>query len=261
MITKKNHNLHIVDIRPWPIISSITSIILTLSLIIWFNKNNKLILMIRLLIVTISAIQWWRDVTRESFLQGIHTKTVYLNLKWGIILFILSEIIFFVSFFWAFFQRRLSPTNEVGLKWPPTDIRPFNPIEIPLLNTIILLSSGVTVTWAHHSLINNKKEAIFRLALTVILGIYFRFLQYLEYQDASFNISDSVYGRTFFISTGFHGLHVLIGRLFLMVNLLRAYKSQLSSTHHFSFEASAWYWHFVDVVWLFLYINVYWWGI
>lgn len=205
--------------------------------------------------------QWWRDITREGTFQGIHTNQVTLGLKIGIILFITSEVFFFISFFWAFFHRRLSPVIELGLIWPPIGINIFNPFQIPLLNTIILLSSGISVTWAHHRLINkNFNETYKRLLLTIILGIYFSFLQGYEYIDASFTFADSVYGSTFFIATGFHGIHVLIGTLFLFICFLRHNKFHFSKNHHFGFEAAAWYWHFVDIVWLFLYLSIYWWG-
>jgi len=214
-----------------------------------------------ILILLLVSFQWWRDISRESTFQGLHTHKVIIGLKWGIILFITSEALFFFSFFWAFFHRSLSPTIEIGVWWPPSNLVPFNPFEVPLLNTIILLSSGVSVTWAHHALIeNNHSQAVLSLALTTILGIYFTILQAYEYIEASFSIADSVYGATFFVATGFHGLHVIIGTSFLFICLIRLLINHFSSTHNFGFEAAAWYWHFVDVVWLFLYINVYWWG-
>jgi cytochrome c oxidase subunit 3 len=166
-----------------------------------------------------------------------------------------------VSFFWAFFHSRLAPSIEIGILWPPKNISAFNPFQIPLLNTIILLSSGISVTWAHHSLIeNNHRQTKKRLLITIIIGIYFRMLQAYEYWEAPFSFADSVYGSTFFIATGFHGLHVIIGTTFLAVCLYRLSSFQFSFKHHFGFEAAAWYWHFVDVVWLFLFIRIYWWG-
>lgn len=168
---------------------------------------------------------------------------------------------FFFSFFWAFFHRSLSPSVEIGSLWPPQGIKAFNPFQIPLLNTAILLGSGVTVTWAHHAIIeNNYAQGVQALALTVFLGVYFTSLQALEYWEASFSIADAVYGSTFFVATGFHGLHVIIGTIFLLVCLVRQYFNHFSFTHHFGFEAAAWYWHFVDVVWLFLFVTIYWWG-
>ncbi|PNF34264.1 Cytochrome c oxidase subunit 3, partial [Cryptotermes secundus] len=178
-----------------------------------------------------------RDIVREGTYQGLHTKKVTKGLRWGIILFIISEVFFFISFFWAFFHRRLSPTIELGSTWPPTGILPFNPIQIPLLNTAILLASGVTVTWAHHGLLeNNHTQRIQGLFFTVILGDYFTILQAYEYVEASFTIADSSYGSTFFVATGFHGLHVIIGTTFLLTCLLRQINLHFSSNHHFGFE-------------------------
>ena len=178
----------------------------------------------------------------------------------GIILFIVSEILFFFSFFWAYFHSSLSPAIEIGQSWPPLGIIPFNPFDIPLLNTIILVSSGLTVTWSHHAILNNNyKERTIRLLITILLGIYFSALQLIEYIEAPFTISDSVYGSRFFVATGFHGLHVIIGTIFLFFTFYRINLLHFSSIHHFGFEAAAWYWHFVDVVWLFLYVSIYWW--
>lgn len=183
------------------------------------------------------------------------------GLKLGIILFITSEVFFFLSFFWAYFHTRLSPDIFIGQKWPCLGIQAFNPIGIPLINTIILLRSGVRLTAAHHFLIvGNLKKTNTYLMLTIILGIYFSILQWIEYEEACFSIADSIYGSTFFIATGFHGLHVIIGTIFLSICLMRRITQQFSSYHHFGFEAAAWYWHFVDVVWLFLYLFIYWFG-
>lgn len=261
MIIKSNHYFHIVDQRPWPLIASIGATIIVSGLISWFHTFNSTLIIIGLIVLIFTTFQWWRDISRERTFQGLHSINVIKGIRWGIILFIISEILFFFSFFWAFFHRRLSPINEIGLRWPPYGIQTFNPLQVPLLNTIILVSSGVTVTWAHHSLIEtNHYQALQGIFLTVILGIYFTILQAFEYYEASFSIADSTYGSTFFIATGFHGLHVIIGSSFLTVCLIRHYFNHFSSYHHFGFEAAAWYWHFVDVVWLFLYISIYWWG-
>ena len=255
------HPYHLVDIRPWPLTGSISAIILTTGLVKWFHQFNIDLLILGLLTTLLTILQWWRDVTREATYQGLHTKIVINGLRWGIILFIVSEVLFFFSFFWAFFHRRLSPTVEIGIVWPPKGIQPFNPFQIPLLNTIILLSSGATVTWAHHAIMEgNHKQALHRLAITVFLGLYFTALQAFEYIEAPFTIADSVFGTTFFVATGFHGLHVIIGTRFLAICLFRLYMCHFSANHHFGFEARAWYWHFVDVVWLFLYVFIYWWG-
>lgn len=257
----KNHPFHLVDNSPWPLTGSIGLISMTSGTVVWFHTQQIWLINLGVIIIIITIIQWWRDVIRESTFQGLHTKKVVVGIKWGIILFIISEIMFFSSFFWAFFHRRLSPAIEIGIQWPPIGIKTFNPIRIPILNTIILLSSGVSITWAHNALIiGNFTQTLQRLLITIILGVYFTILQALEYYEASFTISDSVYGSLFFIRTGFHGIHVLIGTLFILISTIRIIKLHISNTHHIGFEASAWYWHFVDVVWLFLYLSIYWWG-
>lgn len=256
-----NHPFHLVDYRPWPLTGAIGVIVLVRGIVKWFHNFNINLLILGYFIVILTIYQWWRDICREGTYQGKHTILVTKGLRWGIILFIVSEIFFFISFFWAFFHRRLAPNIEIGAIWPPTSITPFNPFQIPLLNTIILIRSGVSVTWAHHAIIENNNSQITQgLFITIILGIYFTILQAYEYFEAPFTIADRVYGSTFFIATGFHGLHVIIGTLFLLICLIRHLNNHFSSNHHFGFEAAAWYWHFVDVVWLFLYISIYWWG-
>jgi heme/copper-type cytochrome/quinol oxidase subunit 3 len=177
------------------------------------------------------------------------------------ILFIVSEIMFFVAFFWAFFHSSFNPSPAIGGVWPPAYIVTLDPWKIPLLNTLILLSSGASVTWAHHSIVlGSKTQAIWALITTVVLAVIFTALQGYEYATAPFSISDSVYGSSFYMATGFHGFHVFIGTCFLAVCLFRLYHNHFTREHHFGFEAAAWYWHFVDVVWLFLFITIYWWG-
>nr|YP_009728651.1 cytochrome c oxidase subunit III [Macroxyela ferruginea]QHR79725.1 cytochrome c oxidase subunit 3 [Macroxyela ferruginea] len=256
-----NHPFHLVDYSPWPLTGAIGAMTIVSGMVKWFHQFNLNLLLLGILITSLTMYQWWRDVTRESTYQGLHTKIVVNGMRWGMILFIISEVFFFLSFFWAYFHSALSPSIEIGSLWPPAGIVSFNPFQIPLLNTAILLSSGATVTWAHHGLKeNNFNQTLQGLLLTVILGIYFTALQCYEYIEAPFTIADSVYGSTFFMATGFHGLHVMIGTTFLLVCLTRHYMQHFSSNHHFGFEAAAWYWHFVDVVWLFLYIMIYWWG-
>jgi len=252
---------HLVEFSPWPLTGSIGALILTIGLTSWFHGYSISCLLLGLFIIALTILQWWRDVIRERTFQGHHTFKVIKGLRWGIILFITSEILFFFAFFWAFFHRSLAPSPELGCNWPPTGIYALNPFAIPLLNTAVLLASGVTVTWAHHRIIESDfNNSLQGLSLTIILGIYFTFLQATEYLETSFSIADRVYGSTFFVATGFHGLHVLIGSSFLFICLLRAWLHQYSNTHHFGFEAAAWYWHFVDVVWIFLYLCIYWWG-
>lgn len=261
MKTNFNHPFHLVDYRPWPLTGAIGVIVLVSGIVKWFHNFNINLLILGYFIVILTIYQWWRDICREGTYQGKHTILVTKGLRWGIILFIVSEIFFFISFFWAFFHRRLAPNIEIGAIWPPVRITPFNPFQIPLLNTIILIRSGVSVTWAHHAIIENNNSQITQgLFITIILGIYFTILQAYEYFEAPFTIADRVYGSTFFIATGFHGLHVIIGTIFLLICLIRHLNNHFSSNHHFGFEAAAWYWHFVDVVWLFLYISIYWWG-
>lgn len=258
---RKNHPFHLVEVSPWPILGALGAITIIIGLIKWFHIYNIYLFILGLTNTLLVIYQWWRDITRERTFQGIHTSTVTFGLRWGIILFITSEVLFFLSFFWGFFHRRLAPSIELGIIWPPKGIQTFNPIQIPLLNTLILISSGITVTWAHHRLIENDyKQAIYGLRITVLLGVYFTILQAYEYIEAGFSIADSVYGSSFFIATGFHGLHVIIGTIFLSICLTRQILNHFSPIHHFGFEAAAWYWHFVDVVWLFLYITIYWWG-
>nr|AMQ99558.1 cytochrome c oxidase subunit III [Polyphaga plancyi] len=261
MTNHANHPFHLVDKSPWPITGALGALTMLMGMIKWFHMYNQELMLIGMMIMILTMIQWWRDITREGTYQGLHTKMVMKGLRWGMILFIISEILFFISFFWAFFHSSLSPTIDIGSTWPPTGINPFNPLQIPLLNTAILLASGVTVTWAHHGLLeNNHKQTFQGLLITIILGLYFTLLQAYEYIEASFTIADSIYGSTFFVATGFHGLHVIIGTTFLIMCLLRHLVMHFSSNHHFGFEAAAWYWHFVDVVWLFLYTSIYWWG-
>uniref|UniRef100_A0AAU7VAI2 Cytochrome c oxidase subunit 3 n=1 Tax=Stenopsocus nepalensis TaxID=3074945 RepID=A0AAU7VAI2_9NEOP len=257
----QNHPFHLVNSSPWPLTGALAALFMTLGMVEWFHSPKSLLMTIGLITLILTMIQWWRDVIRESTFQGNHSFFVSNGMRWGMILFITSEVLFFLSFFWAFFHSSLAPSMELGLSWPPNGVHPFNPIQIPLLNTIILLSSGATITWAHHALLkNNYTQTVSSLVLTVVLGLYFTTLQAYEYIEASFTIADSVYGSTFFMATGFHGLHVIIGTIFIVISLGRQVKPHFSNNHHFGFEAAAWYWHFVDVVWLFLYVSIYWWG-
>jgi len=215
----------------------------------------------RTLCVFLTCYQWWRDVSHERSIQGFHTTLVVAGLRWGIILFIISEILFFTSFFWAFFHRRLAPNLELGSQWPPMGVLSINPFHVPLLNTAVLLARGVTVTWAHHALIQIKNTTTTKaIQLTIFLGVYFTTLQGWEYWDASFGLADSTFGSVFFLATGFHGIHVIIGSLFLTISFLRHKLNIYSLNHHTGLERAIWYWHFVDVVWLFLFTFIYWWS-
>jgi len=260
-LEKHYHPFHIVNISPWPLIRGFCVLAIVVGLIKIFIYYDVDLLFISFMFLLIVALTWWRDVVRERTFQGFHSRIVLRGLIWGIILFIVREVFFFFSFFWGFFHSRLRPSIELGSQWPPIGIYSFNPFQVPLLNTIILLSSGVRITWCHQIILNENWEgAKFSLIITWILGVYFLFLQGFEYYISSFRIRDSVFGSTFFIATGFHGFHVIVGTLFLFVIWLRFVKNHFSRRHHFGFEAAAWYWHFVDVVWLFLFSVVYWWG-
>lgn len=257
------HSFHIVDLRPWPLICSLNLINLVMRLLNIIKYNNILLFYIFVIIfflILFSMIIWWRDVNRESLFQGNHTFNVYKGVKLGILIFILRELIFFLRFFWRYFHFRLSPEIEISNCWPPTMVIAVNPYRIPLFNTLILLRSGVSVTWAHYRILKNKNFICkISLLITIILGFIFSFFQLIEYKILEFRINDRVFGSIFFIGTGFHGFHVLIGTIFLIINYLRIFKKYMRPVHHFRFEASAWYWHFVDVVWIYLFIFIYWW--
>lgn len=255
------HPFHLVDVSPWPLIGAVGSLCIVGGLVTTIHRYGRALLWIGLLIILNTAVQWWRDVTREATFQGKHTAKVERGMRMGILLFISSEVFFFLAFFWAFFHSALSPNVEVGSVWPPVGVPAINPFDVPLLNTSILLSSGATITWAHIALLDDRwMESQIRILTTVFLGLYFSLLQGLEYHWAGFALADGIYGRTFYVATGFHGLHVIIGTLFIAVITYRNLYFHFSKGHHFGFEASAWYWHFVDVIWLFLFLTIYWWG-
>ena len=259
----QRHPFHLVDPSPWPFLSSIAAFLCTIGGVLYMHAyiQGKFILICGLLLLISIMFIWWRDVIRESTYEGHHTGIVQQGLRYGIILFIISEIFFFIAFFWAFFHSSLSPTVEIGSIWPPKGIIVLNPWEIPSLNTLILLLSGCTVTWCHHAIVSNlRKQAILSLNITIILAIIFTLLQAYEYNLADFRLTDGIYGSTFYMATGFHGFHVFVGTLSLLMCLIRLNNYQLTKEHHFGFESSAWYWHFVDVVWLFLFVSIYWWG-
>nr|YP_010729363.1 cytochrome c oxidase subunit III [Ophioleila elegans]WED07068.1 cytochrome c oxidase subunit 3 [Ophioleila elegans] len=260
-IFNHQHPFHMVDRSPWPITGAGGALTVTIGLVCWFQNDNILTAALGISTLIIIMTLWWRDVTREATFLGLHTTHVVRGIKIGFSLFIISEIMFFFSFFWAFFHSALAPTPEIGMIWPPTNINPIHPWGVPLLNTALLLSSGISLTWSHHSLRNGKgNEALNSLLITILLGIWFTSLQAYEYWEAPFSIADSVYGSTFFVATGFHGFHVIVGTSFLAVCLLRLSQAHFSNTHHVGFECAIWYWHFVDVVWIFLFICIYWWG-
>lgn len=257
------HPYHIVDTSPWPFLISFGLFFFTFGLAMFFHgyTGSNLLSFTGFLIIILTMYTWFRDIIREAVFEGKHTKQVQIGLRNGMLLFIFSELLFFISFFWAFFHSSLSPTPEIGSLWPPLGIKTINPWNIPLLNTIILLTSGATITWSHNAIIcGNREYSILSLILTLLLAIFFIFIQAFEYIESPFNISDSIFGTTFFLLTGFHGIHVIIGFIFILISTLRLINYHFSKQHHFGFEASAWYWHFVDVIWLFLFVSLYWWG-
>ena len=259
----QKHPFHLVDPSPWPLVASIGGLGMTFGGVMYMhNYSGGGTLFLTGFTTTIFVMYtWWKDIVREGTYEGQHTKQVQQGLRWGMILFIVSEVMFSFAFFWAFFHSSLAPTFDIGGVWPPEGIEVLNPWEVPLLNTVLLLSSGATVTWAHHAIVaGSRKDAFIGLVLTVILAAFFTLLQAFEYYTAPFTISDSVYGATFFMATGFHGFHVIIGTIFLTVCTIRLVYHHFTREHHFGFEAAAWYWHFVDVVWLFLFVTIYWWG-
>ena len=259
----QRHSYHLVDPSIMPFLTAISCLSLTIGGVLYFHGHifGMRTLIFGLISVIICMFLWWRDVICEGTFEGQHTGIVQLGLRYGMILFIVSEVMFFFAFFWAFFAASITPTIEIGNIWPPKGIVTFNPFDIPLLNTLILLCSGVTITFSHHAITAGlKMSAVWSLILTILLAIVFTLFQAFEYVSASFTITDGIYGSTFFMATGFHGFHVFIGTCFLTVCLFRLSLNHFTTSHHFGFEAAAFYWHFVDVVWLFLYVAVYFWG-
>lgn len=256
-------SFHLVEIRPWPIFMGGNLLRIILFFCFWLKRGNFLPMFISLLASSVTIVFWWRDVIRESLIQGHHTKRVVQGLKGGFILFIVSEVIFFFRFFWRFFEYSLSPQIDLGGFWPPEGSQEtLAVLGVPLVNTIVLLTRGILLTLRHHSLISmKKKERVQILLLTVFYGVLFTLIQVNEYGNTSFRIRDSVFGTTFFVITGFHGLHVLLGRIILLVRLYRLLKIHFIRQHHVGIERAAWYWHFVDVVWIFLFMFVYAWAL
>ncbi len=257
----KGHPFHLVDPSPWPFVASISVLTLAIGGVLWMHQIDKIVFCAGLALLLFTFCGWWRDVVKESNTPGVHTKPVQTGLKIGMGLFIASEVMFFVAFFWGYFHAALFPTEATGFMWPPKNIVPFDPFHLPYLNTLILLLSGTTITWAHHELLEgNMKDTVKALGFTILLGLTFTAVQAIEYSHAAFAFKDGIYPSTFFMATGFHGFHVIVGTLFLIVCWFRTRRGEFTSTHHVGFEAAAWYWHFVDVVWLFLFVSIYWWG-
>ena len=276
MAGTKNHDYHILPTDPWPLIGSFSALALTGGAVMWMHDNpyGTFIFFAGLIGVLVTMFSWWGNVIKEGK-AGDHTPVVQLHLRYGMILFIASEVMFFVAWFWAFFSAALFPApieivdgaaqviadTAQAAQWPLKGIETIDPFGFPLLNTLILLCSGTTVTWAHHALIHGDREGLKKgLLATIALGLLFSFIQGYEYYHAPFAFKGDIYGATFFMATGFHGFHVLVGTIFLMICYLRAKRGDFTPKAHFGFEAAAWYWHFVDVVWLFLFVSIYVWG-
>lgn len=259
----QKHPFHIVDPSPWPFFTSMGALLTLFGTVLYLHFYTKGLFILRLgfILLLFSMAAWWRDVIREATFEGHHTSYVRSGLKMGMILFIVSEAMVFFAFFWAFFHSSLNPVPEIGCVWPPKGIDAINPWHVPLLNTFVLINSGAFVTWAHYSLLAGlRSQTINALIYTLILAVFFTLLQGYEYVNASFNISDGIFGSVFYLTTGWHGFHVLIGSIFLAVCLVRLIKHHFTKKHHFGFEAAIWYWHFVDIVWIFVYLFIYWWG-
>jgi cytochrome c oxidase subunit 3 len=266
------HDYHLVQPSPWPAVGSVAAFLAAVGAISWMHHifaGAPIVFGIGVIGILYTMMMWWRDVIREAEFQGHHTRVVQLHHRYGMLLFIASEVMFFVAWFWAYFNTALFPADPhdiariaaTGGVWPPKGIETFDPWHLPLLNTLILLTSGTTVTWAHHALLHNDRDGLKKgLILTILLGLLFTCVQAYEYSHAAFGFKGNIYGATFFMATGFHGMHVIIGTIFLTVCLIRAYKGQFTPQQHLGFEFAAWYWHFVDVVWLFLFACIYVWG-
>ncbi len=257
----KNHPFHMVNPSPWPFVGTISALLLAIGGIIYMHYEWPYLLILGFVVLTVTFIGWWRDVVHESR-TGHHTDVVAHGLRLGVLLFIASEVMFFFAFFWAFFDATVPAISRTAHEvWPPEGVVPFPPFGLPFLNTLILLTSGATVTVAHHCIRHGDREGMaFWTGLTVLLGILFSICQGYEYGHAAFGFRDGIYSSTFYMATGFHGFHVIVGTVFLAVCFFRARAGHFTAEKHVGFEAAAWYWHFVDVVWLFLFTSIYWWG-
>ena len=260
--TVKTHPYHIVDPSPWPALGTLSAFLIATGGIWFMHDGPPLLLAAGFGLLLYVFYAWWRDVVKESRAGTNHTEEVAHGLRVGFLLFIASEVMFFFAFFWAYFHASVPAINRIAhTVWPPEGIIPFDTWGLPFLNTLILLTSGATVTIAHHAVVaGDKKKLVLWTGITAVLGIIFLICQAFEYSHAAFGFTDGIYPSTFFMATGFHGFHVFVGTCFLIVCFFRARAGHFTPQKHIGFEAAAWYWHFVDVVWLFLFVAVYWWG-
>ena len=265
MAHEKNHDYHILNPSIWPLAGGLGGFVMLAGSVMYMHGMGPWVGLIGLAMVLVTMYSWWSEVANEGEV-GDHTPVVMIGLRYGVIMFIMSEIMFFVAWFWSFFKHAMYPMTEgspyIDGIWPPAGIETFDAWHLPLINTLILLCSGAAATWAHHAIAheNNRKDLVNGLILAILLGVLFTGFQIYEYSHAAFGFSGNIYGANFFMATGFHGFHVLVGTIFLAVCLIRAIKGQMTPEHHLGFEAAAWYWHFVDVVWLFLFAAIYVWG-
>lgn len=265
MAHEKQHDYHILNPSIWPLLGAVGAFTMLFGAVMFFHDNGPWIFFIGLALIFYVMFGWWSDTVSEEN-AGDHTPVVRLSLRYGFILFIMSEVMFFAAWFWNFFKHAMYPggatTPAEFSTWPPQGIETFDPWHLPLINTLILLTSGAAATWAHHGLVHGNNRSAMRngLIIAIGLGLIFTVFQAYEYHHATFSFSGNIYGATFFMATGFHGAHVIIGTIFLFICLLRTMKGQFTPESHIGFEAAAWYWHFVDVVWLFLFAAVYIWG-
>ncbi|NQU69232.1 MAG: cytochrome c oxidase subunit 3 [Rhodospirillales bacterium] len=255
------HPYHLVDPSMWPFLGAMSAFALLGGSVLWMHYEIWWVMALGGVGLLTVMYGWFCDIVQEATFDGYHTPIVQISMRYGMVLFIASEVMFFVAWFWAYFTASLYPTAAIEGTWPPPGIETFDPWDLPFLNTLILLMSGVTVTWAHHALREgNRAHMLQGLALTILLGLTFTGVQAFEYSHAAFKFTDGIYPTTFYMATGFHGFHVIVGTIFLIVCFFRAQAGHFTPEHHFGFEAAAWYWHFVDVVWLFLFTAIYWWG-
>jgi len=263
--TQKNHDYHILNPSLWPLIGALFGFIMLFGAVLFFHDKGPYLLLIGFVGVIYVMYGWWAETVAENK-EGDHTPVVLIGLRYGFILFIMSEVMFFLAWFWTFFKHAMYPMGEmspiVDGVWPPVGIETFDPWHLPLINTLILLCSGAAATWAHHALVHedNREDVKMGLIISIALGAIFTVFQIYEYSHAAFGFAGNIYGASFFMATGFHGFHVLVGTIFLFICLLRVRRGHFSVESHLGFEAAAWYWHFVDVVWLFLFAAIYVWG-